>query len=119
MSTVLLRCTKTHSIACCLHRRSSKASFSLPPTRSWPAIAAPSARSSSPAPLINQARHQPRPPRLVAGAEAFARIPVEVLVEQHQILPVRVVREELRLAGAAGAVGRAVAVGVGEEDADH
>src|SRR5262249_52543689 len=54
------------------------------------------------------------PPRLVAGADACAVVAVEVLVEQDQVTPVRVVLELAR-----AAVYRAPAVLVAEKDAGH
>ena len=41
--------------------------------------------------IMQQIRHQRRPAGLVARAEAAAGVAVEVLVEQHQVAPVRIV----------------------------
>jgi hypothetical protein len=45
-------------------------------------------------PLLNQLGDHSRPPRLMAGADTGSRIAVKVLVKQHQIAPVRVIRRE-------------------------
>src|SRR5205085_10468649 len=47
-----------------------------------------SALSSSP--LVNQRGDEARPARLVRGAEAHARVAVEVFVEEQEVAPVRV-----------------------------
>src|SRR5204862_224349 len=73
----------------------------------------------SPPPFIDHVRDQSRPSRLMGGAEAFARIAVEVLVEPDEMAPVRVLCEELGLARAARTEDGAVAVGVGEENVDE
>jgi hypothetical protein len=41
--------------------------------------------------LLNQLRHQSRPSRLMASSNSRAIIAVEILIEQHQLAPVRVV----------------------------
>src|SRR5687767_6118345 len=58
----------------------------------------------SPAPLIDQIRHQSRPSCLMVCAEALASVRIEVLVEQHEVLPVRVMRKKFGLAAAARTV---------------
>src|SRR4051794_15878325 len=73
----------------------------------------------SPAPLVNQTRHERGPSGLVRCAQSLSGVPVEVFEEPDQILPMRVVGEDLGLAFAAGAVRGAVAVGVWEEDVGH
>ena len=40
--------------------------------------------------VLDHARHQPRPARLMAGAKARAVIAVEILVEEDVIPPVRI-----------------------------
>ena len=62
--------------------------------------------------LLQQFGHQRGPARLVAGPDAAAVVPVEVLVEEHQVAPVRV---GLELLGSA--VHRPAAVGIAQEDA--
>ena len=53
------------------------------------------------------------------GAQAFAGVAVEVFMEEEQVLPVRVMGEELRFAGAARAVDGPVAVRITNEDMDE
>jgi len=57
---------------------------------------------------IEEERDEPRPARLVAGPEARAVVAVEILVEQNEIAPVRVVLE-LRAAAVDGPSSLAVA----------
>ena len=52
-------------------------------------------------------------------AEAFACLGVEVLEEQDEVLPVRIVREELRRGRSARAVHRPIAAGIRQKDVDH
>src|SRR5437773_411577 len=61
--------------------------------------------------LLDQLRDEPRPSRLVARAEAGAVVAVEVLVEEDEVAPVRVLLELL-----AAAVDRAAAVAPAQED---
>src|SRR5919201_2172477 len=61
--------------------------------------------------LLQQLRHQSRPPRLVIGADAGSVVPVEVLVEEQVVAEVRVALHLLRLAE-----GRTVAIRILEED---
>src|SRR5262245_10933646 len=60
--------------------------------------------------LLEQLGHEPRPARLVAGAETGAVIAVEVFVERNQAPPVRVPLEHFRLA-----VDGAAPVGAGQK----
>src|SRR3954447_26038393 len=64
--------------------------------------------------LLDHARDHAGPARLVARTDAGAVVTVEVLVEEDQVPPVRVL---LELRGAA--VGRTMAVAVPHEDADQ
>src|SRR5712692_8329823 len=67
-------------------------------------------RCSLPA-LLQELRDEPRPARLVAGADAGAVVAVEVLVERDQAAPVRVALEDLR-----AAVDGTAPVGAGQEE---
>src|SRR5439155_21568978 len=69
------------------------------PSRSFPA-------------LLDELRHEPRPSRLVAGADPGAGIAVEVLVEEDQVAPVRIGLEFVL-----HTVHGALAIRVAEEDA--
>ena len=64
--------------------------------------------------LLDQLGDERAPARLVARAEAGTGLAVEVFVEQHEVLPVRIGRK-LRVA----AVRRAPAAGVGDEELDQ
>src|SRR5215212_1823885 len=77
------------------------------------------AYATSLSPFVDQIGNQPGPAGLVRGAEAFAGVAVEVFVEEDEVLPMRVVREELGLARSARAVERAIAIRVRQEDVDH
>ena len=50
---------------------------------------------SSPPPFVDQVRDQSRPSGLVIGAEPGAVVAVEVLVEEQQVAPVRILLELL------------------------
>jgi len=41
--------------------------------------------------MLNQTGHQRRPARLVVRAQALSRVPVEILMEPHQLPPMRIV----------------------------
>src|SRR5215831_14638431 len=61
--------------------------------------------------LLDATDDERRPPGLVGGAEATTVVAVEVLVEQHQVAPVRIARVARIVA-----VARTATVGVGKED---
>src|SRR5262245_4255905 len=61
--------------------------------------------------LLKELGHKPGPAGLVAGAEAGASLAVEVLVEEDEVLPVRIRLERLE-----AAVHRPASVGTAEED---
>src|SRR5687768_15950899 len=65
----------------------------------------------APARLLDELGHEAGPPGLVAGAEAGAVVAVEVLVEQDEVAPVRILLE-----GPAAAVHGTRAVGAAQED---
>src|SRR5581483_5580762 len=62
-----------------------------PPTASG----VPAGRSALLAALLEELGHQRRPARLVARADPGAVVPVEVLVEEDQVPPVRIALELL------------------------
>src|SRR5438105_2436072 len=70
-------------------------------------------------PLINQTGDERGPSRLMRGAQAFAGVAVEVFVEEEQILPVRVMREQLRFACATRTEDGPIAVRIANEDMDE
>ena len=70
--------------------------------------------SSSFSTLLEQLRDERGPARLMAGSDASAVVAVEVLVEQNQIAPVRIVLERLD-----AAEHRTPAILVAQEDARH
>ena len=63
--------------------------------------------------LLDKLRHQRRPPGLVARAQSRAIVPMEILVEQHQVFPVGVA-----LQGPGAAVSGPMARFVGLKNAD-
>src|SRR5262249_13102524 len=62
--------------------------------------------------LLEKLGHEPRPARLVAGPDARPVVPVEVLVEEEEVLPVGIAVEDLRNPEDGSAP-----VGPGQEDA--
>ena len=52
-------------------------------------------------------------------AEAFTGVAVEVLVEEDEIAPIRIAREEIGFACAARTVNGTIPVAIRNEDADH
>src|SRR5438128_5805693 len=70
-------------------------------------------RHKSVAPLFDEIRDESRPSRLMRGAEAFAGVAVEVFVEEHEVAPVRIVREQFCFARAGRAVDGTIPVAVG------
>src|SRR5947207_1425979 len=69
---------------------------------------------ASASPLINQVRHQPRPPCLVRSPEPGAVVAVEVFIEEQQIAPVRIFLEDARTA-----VDRSAAIRSALKERDH
>src|SRR5262249_16126571 len=65
-------------------------------------------------PLVDEGGDQSRPARLMGGAQPHARVAVEVLVEEDQVAPVRIVLEL-----ADGTVDGPAPRLVAREDADH
>src|SRR2546427_9524547 len=72
------------------------------------------ARLPRPAPLVDEGRHERGPARLVRCPQALAGVRVEVLVEQDQVAPVRIVLELATVPVDGPAAG-----GVAGEDADQ
>src|SRR5712692_1805271 len=70
-------------------------------------------------PLVDQTRHERGPSRLMRCAESLTCVSVEEFVEEDEVPPVRVVRDEFRLTRAARTVDRTVSILVRKKQSDQ